>query len=92
MNLSLAIQHARPGEEWTLNGDTYDGLTWLSGTTKPTEKEIETAYPLAVAAKEAAEAERLATIQAARDHAKGLGFTDAMLAIMYPQLTEAPSE
>ena len=37
-------------------------------------------------------AERLATITAARDHAASLGFTDAMLAVMYPQLTEAPSE
>jgi len=39
-------------------------------------------------AKETAASNRLATIQAARDHAASLGFTDAMLAVMYPQLTE----
>jgi gamma-glutamyl phosphate reductase len=27
--------------EWTLNGDDYAGLTWLSETTKPTKKELD---------------------------------------------------
>ena len=36
-----------------------------------------------------AEATRVATIQAARDHAATLGFTEAMLAVMYPQLEGA---
>jgi len=35
----------------------------------------------------AAETNRLATITAARAHAASLGFTDAMLAVMYPNLT-----
>jgi len=34
-----------------------------------------------------AKANRQATITAARDHAASLGFTDAMLAVMYPNLT-----
>ena len=92
MNLPLALQYARPGEEWTLDGDDYTGLTWISDTAKPTQKALETAYPLAVAAKEAAEAEHQATITAARDHAAFLGFTPAMLAVMYPQLEEPTSE
>jgi len=33
------------------------------------------------------EANRQATITAAREHAASLGFTDAMLAVMYPNLT-----
>jgi len=40
-----------------------------------------------VSAKETAEAADQATITAARDHASSLGFTDAMLAVMYPNLT-----
>jgi len=36
----------------------------------------------------ATEAKRQATIQAARDQALSLGFTEAMLDVMYPQLTE----
>jgi hypothetical protein len=34
-----------PGQEWTLNGDTYDGLTWLSDTPKPTQAELDAAWP-----------------------------------------------
>ena len=27
--------------EWTLNGDDYEGLTWLSDTPKPTKKTLD---------------------------------------------------
>ena len=33
------------GSEWMLNGDTYDGLTWLSDTPKPTQAELDAAWP-----------------------------------------------
>ena len=33
------------GSRWTLNGDTYDGLTWLSDTPKPTQAELDAAWP-----------------------------------------------
>ena len=42
-----------------------------------------------VAAAVAAEAERLAATTAAIAHAKSLGFTDAMIAVMYPNLGSA---
>jgi hypothetical protein len=35
----------RPGAEWSLNGDTYDGLTWLDDSPKPTKKECDEAWP-----------------------------------------------
>ena len=28
-------------KQWTLNGDSYDGLTWLSDTPKPTQAELD---------------------------------------------------
>ena len=34
-----------PDAEWTLNGDTYDGLTWLSDSPKPTQAELDAAWP-----------------------------------------------
>ena len=50
-----------PNQEWTLNGDNYDGLTWLSDSPKPTQAELDAAWPAvqqaqadAVAAKETA--------------------------------------
>ena len=36
--------------------------------------------------------DHLANVNAARTHALSLGFTEAMLAVMYPQLEEPPSE
>jgi hypothetical protein len=34
-----------PDAEWTLNGDDYDGLTWLSDTPKPTQAELDAQWP-----------------------------------------------
>lgn len=30
-----------PGSQWSLNGDSYDGLTWYSDTPKPTQAELD---------------------------------------------------
>jgi len=43
-------------------------------------------------AESAVKSNHLAIVKAVRDHAASLGFTDAMLAVMYPQLEEPPSE
>jgi hypothetical protein len=29
------------GSQWSLNGNSYDGLTWLSDTPKPTQEELD---------------------------------------------------
>jgi hypothetical protein len=34
-----------PGTQWTLNGDTYDGLVWLDSTPKPTQAELDALWP-----------------------------------------------
>lgn len=34
-----------PGSQWTLEGDDYNGLTWLSDTPKPTQAELDAAWP-----------------------------------------------
>ena len=40
-SISTAIAVLRPNSEWVLDGEEYSNLTWLdSGTTKPTETEI----------------------------------------------------
>jgi len=31
--------------QWALNGDTYDGLIWLSDTPPPTQDELDAAWP-----------------------------------------------
>jgi hypothetical protein len=37
--LILSVNYV--GSQWTLNGDSYDGLTWLSDTPKPTQAELD---------------------------------------------------
>ena len=40
-DISTALAVLRPNSEWVLDGEDYSGLNWLdSGTTKPTETEI----------------------------------------------------
>ena len=33
------------GSQWTLDGDTYEGLTWLDNTPKPTQAELDAQWP-----------------------------------------------
>ena len=41
MDIPAILQSKFPNQEWTLNGDHYEGLTWLSGSPKPTEQELQ---------------------------------------------------
>ena len=34
-----------PDAEWSLNGDDYAGLTWLSDSPKPSQAELDAAWP-----------------------------------------------
>lgn len=33
------------GKQWTLDGESYDGLTWLSDAPKPTQEELDALWP-----------------------------------------------
>lgn len=91
MNIPMILNYLRPGEEWTLDGEEYAGLTWLSDTSKPTEAELVKAKPAAQAAYDAALAAAAQNTVDAIAHAKSLGFTDSMITAMYPALiTQAP--
>jgi hypothetical protein len=58
-----------PGARWTLNGDTYDGLTWLDDTPQPTQAELDAAWPQVQYANQCAavEAARLAAYEQTSD-------------------------
>jgi len=45
MDIAQILSRKFQGAEWTLNGDDYAGLTWLSETKQPTEKELEALWP-----------------------------------------------
>jgi len=63
------------GSEWTLNGDDYDGLTWLSDTPKPTQQELDDAWPAVQQAQADAVAAKEAARQSAIDKLAALGLT-----------------
>ena len=64
-----------PDAEWTLNGNTYDGLTWLSDTPKPTRQELDDAWPAVQQAQADAVAAREAAKQSAIDKLAALGLS-----------------
>jgi hypothetical protein len=82
-----AVASLRPGVEWTMNGDDVEGIIWHTEGVQPlttAEVQAEVArLEQAAADKEAADA---AARVAAVAHAKSLGFTDEMIAVMYPGL------
>jgi hypothetical protein len=42
---AAVLSAIRPGAEWSLNGDLYEGLTWLDDSPKPTKKTLDDAWP-----------------------------------------------
>jgi len=76
-NIAFTLTHSHPGSEWILDGDDYAGLTWMSDTPKPTEKELIDAYPLAVAARDAEQATKDAARVSAVAKLAALGLNEA---------------
>jgi len=70
-NYAAVLTANYPDAEWTLNGEDYDGLTWLSDNPKPSQAELDAAWPAvqqaqhdAVAAKEVAKQSGIAKLEA----------------------------
>lgn len=87
ISMSRAVASLRPGVEWTMSGDDVEGIIWHTEGVQPlTTAEVEAE----VARLEQAAADKAVAEAAARDaaiaHAKSLGFTDDMIAVMYPGL------
>ena len=64
-----------PDSQWTLNGDTYEGLTWLSDSPKPSQADLDAAWPAVQQARADAVAAREAARQSAIDKLAALGLT-----------------
>jgi hypothetical protein len=45
MDIAAILTLKYAGSEWTLDGDNYEGLTWLSDSPKPDEKELTDLWP-----------------------------------------------
>jgi len=64
-----------PDAEWTLNGDAYDGLTWLSDTPKPSQADLDSAWPAVQQAQADAVAAKETAKQSGIDKLTALGLT-----------------
>jgi len=73
-----------------MSGDDVAGITWHTPDVEPlTQSEVDAEMVRLEALAVTTEANRIAALQAARTFALSLGFTEAMLAVMYPQLEGA---
>jgi len=76
-----------------MSGDDVAGITWHTPDVEPlTEAEVAKEMKRLDALAVTTEANRVAALQDARTFALSLGFTPAMLAVMFPQLKEPSSE
>lgn len=60
IDYTLILSNNYVGSQWTLNDNSYDTLTWLSDTPKPTQAELDALW-------ESTQAQVAAKVQAAKD-------------------------
>ena len=82
-----AVMILRPNTDGSMNGDDVENVIWhTEGVTPLTEAEV----AAEIKRLEKAEADKIEADSQAREaaiaHAKSLGFTDEMIAVMYPNL------
>ena len=82
MNIPAIISSKFPNSECIIDGDSYEGLTWLSNTPKPTEEELADLWDEVKAELEAkAQAQQNARTSALAKLAK-LGLTEEEIAAL----------
>ena len=75
MDIAQVLTRKYPGAEWTLNGDSIEGLTWLSDTPAPTEADLVALWPEVEAEIQADAEARIAAKQSAVAKLEALGLT-----------------
>ena len=76
MDIAIILSRKFADSEWTLDGDSYEGLSWLSDTPKPTEEELEELWPAAQEAQQAEQDAKAAARQSALAKLAALGLTE----------------
>ncbi len=72
IDYTLILSTHFTGSQWTLNGDDYEGLNWLSDTPKPNKEELDALWESTLSAVEQKKSEAVAARQAILDR---LGIT-----------------
>ena len=63
------------GKQWSLDGESYDGLTWLDSSPKPTKAELDALWESTLAQAEAEKAKAIAVKESALAKLAALGLT-----------------
>ena len=58
INYALILSVNYAGSQWSLDGNSYDGLTWLSDTPKPTQAELDALWASTQATLQTEQAQR----------------------------------
>ena len=75
MNIATILATKYAGFEWTLDGDSYEGLIWLSESSKPSEKELTDLWAEVQAELEAKEQAKIDAKASAISKLQALGLT-----------------
>jgi hypothetical protein len=86
IDYAVILTRKYPTALWRLDGEEYSGLMWLDDSEKPQQKTLDDLWPTVQAEMQAEQESAQAATAAAIAHAKSLGFTDEMIAVMYPNL------
>jgi hypothetical protein len=77
IDYTLILTKKYAGKYWTLNGDDYEGLTWLNDTPKPTKEELDALWASTLAQVEEEKEQTEATKNSALAKLTALGLTQA---------------
>ena len=75
MDIAIILSTKYIGSEWTLDGDSYAGLTWISDSPKPTKKQLEDLWPSVQAELAAKEQAKIDAKASAISKLQALGLT-----------------
>jgi hypothetical protein len=75
MDISAILTSKFLDSEWTLNGDDYSGLIWLSETPKPTEQQLLSFWPAVQSELQAKEQAKIDAKASAIAKLEALGLT-----------------
>jgi hypothetical protein len=75
MDIAIILIEKYGNSEWTLNGEDYSGLEWLSDTPKPTKKTLEDLWPVVQAELQAKAQAKIDAKASAIAKLKALGLT-----------------
>jgi acetaldehyde dehydrogenase (acetylating) len=75
INYALILSVNYPTAQWTLDGDLYDGLTWLLDIPKPTQAELDALWDATQAQVAAKEQAAIDVKQSALNKLTAIGLT-----------------